>query len=104
MKAAATLAAAALVIATGGAALAQGNSQNAPGQHRVCLVSFSKAGTEANADVTGAKVLPRKAAEAQVNDTTKIYECGDKGSLTEEACNCLNDPNTRATCNQPVMK
>jgi hypothetical protein len=84
------------------AALAQGKSESAPGQDRVCLVTFSKANTSANADVTSAKVLPRKAAEAQESDTMKIYEYGANGELTEEACRCLDDPSTRDTCNQPV--
>ena len=77
-------------------------NENAPGQDRVCLVTFGKTGTTANADVTGAKILPRKAAEAQSSDTMKIYEYGATGELTVAACECLNNPDTRATCDQPV--
>jgi hypothetical protein len=83
-------------------ALAQGNSPDAPGQDRVCLITFNKAGTSANADVTSAKLLPRKAAEAQESDTMKIFEYGANGELTAEACECLDNASTRATCNQPV--
>jgi hypothetical protein len=82
--------------------LAQGQSESAPGQDRVCLVTFNKAGTTANADVTSAKILPRKAAEAQESDTMKIFEYGDNGELTQEACECLNNESTRAACDQPV--
>jgi hypothetical protein len=89
-------------IAVSAPALAQGNSPNAPGQDRVCLITFNKAGTSANADVTSAKLLPRKAAEAQESDTMKIFEYGPNGELTAEACECLDNPLTRAACNQPV--
>ena len=84
-------------------AFGAGNSANAPGQDRVCLITFSQAGTpENNTDVASAKVLPRKAAEAQASDTKKIYEYGANGSLTQEACDCLNNPSTRPTCDQPL--
>ena len=92
------------VLMASGLALAQGNSQNAPGQDRVCLITFNKAGTARNVDLTCAKILPRTAAQAQVNDTTKIYEYGPNGSLTQEACACLDNPATRANCSQPVMR
>ena len=85
-----------------GPVLAQGKSESAPGQDRVCLITFNAPGTEANSAVTTAKVLPRKAAEAQANDTTRIYEYGPGGSLTAEACTCLDNPDTRATCSQPI--
>ena len=90
------------LVAVGGIALAQGNSGNAPGQDRVCLVTFKEAGTTANTAVTGAKILPRKAAEAQASDTKQIFEYGAQGELTVEACACLDDANTRADCKQPV--
>ena len=96
----------AALMATGTVALAQGNSQNAPGQDRVCLVTFSDATAAesgANAGVTSAKILPRKAAEAQENETTKIYEYGTQGELTQEACDCLDNPDTRESCDQPVF-
>lgn len=85
-----------------GSAAAQGKSESAPGQDRVCLITFNAPSTEANTAVTTAKVLPRKAAEAQANDTTRIYEYGPGGTLTAEACDCLDNPDTRATCNQPI--
>lgn len=88
----------------GGSAYAASDkaNANAPGQDRVCLVTFNKAGTSANADVTSAKLLPRKAATSQSSDTKKIYEYGAQGELTQAACDCLNNPSTRATCDQPV--
>ena len=88
----------------GGSAYAASDkaNANAPGQDRVCLVTFSKAGTSANTDVTSAKILPRKAAQAQASDTMKIYEYGAQGELTEAACDCLDNPSTRAKCDQPV--
>ena len=85
-----------------GSVVAQGKSETAPGQDRVCLITFNAPGTEANTAVTRAKVLPRKAAEAQANDTTRIYEYGPGGSLTAEACDCLDNADTRETCNQPI--
>jgi hypothetical protein len=85
-----------------GSAAAQGKSESAPGQDRVCLITFNAPGTEANTAVTTAKVLPRKAAQAQANDTTRIYEYGPGGSLTAEACECLNNPDTRPDCDQPI--
>ena len=85
-----------------GAAVAEGKSDAAPGQDRVCLITFNAAGTEANTAVTQAKVLPRKAAEAQADDTARLYEYGPGGSLTAEACDCLDNPDTRATCSQPI--
>jgi hypothetical protein len=96
------VAAASVAALLAGPALAQGNSESAPGQDRVCLVTFNAAATEQNVDVTGAKVLPRKAAEAQANDTSRIYEYGAGGALTVEACDCLNNPDTRASCDQPL--
>ena len=89
-------------IALTSSAFAQGKSESAPGQDRVCLITFNSPGTEANTAVTSTKMLPRKAAEAQQNDTTRIYEYGPGGAQTAEACECLDDPTTRANCNQPL--
>ena len=104
MKLTFMLAAALALGSASGAAFAASDkaNANAPGQDRVCLVTFSKAGTSANADVTSAKILPRKAAEAQASDTMKIYEYGAQGELTQAACDCLDNPSTRAKCDQPV--
>src|SRR5688572_11574723 len=49
-------------------ALAQGSSQDAPGQDRVCLITWASAAdaaTGADATALSGKYLPRKAAEAQ---------------------------------------
>jgi len=77
---------------------ANGNSANAPGHDRVCLVTFNSESAVAagrNVDVVGTKLLPRKAAQAQEGGASKIFEYG---ANTEQTCNCLNDPSTRATC------
>ena len=93
----------ALLLSVGGAfAASEKANENAPGQDRVCLITFNKAGTSANVDVTSAKVLPRKAAQAQSSDRMKIYEYGANGELTAEACACLDNPSTRESCSQPV--
>lgn len=92
---------AAAVLLTG-SAVAQNNNPNAPGHDRVCLITFNKANTEANVDVVRARLLPRQGASAQVNDLNRIYEYGPGGSLTQETCDCLNNPATRADCSQPL--
>lgn len=86
------------LVASAPLAIAQGNRDNAPGQDRVCLVSFKDEASVsggANVDVVRARYLPRNGAEAQEGGVNKIFEYGDR---TEEVCNCLNDPGTRATC------
>ena len=63
--------AALLALATAPAAFAgpaRGNAQDAPGQDRVCLITWASAAdaaTEADATALSGKYLPRKAAEAQ---------------------------------------
>lgn len=77
---------------------AQGNRDNAPGQDRVCLVTFKDEASVAggaNVDVVSAKVLPRRAAQAQEGGMSRIFEYG---AQTEATCSCLNNPSTRATC------
>lgn len=94
-----TLAVAALSLSVAVSAVeAQGNRDDAPGQDRVCLVEFKDEASVAggaNVDVVRARYLPRNGAEAQEGGVNKIFEYGDR---TEEVCNCLNDPATRATC------
>jgi hypothetical protein len=58
---------AALVAAASPAALAQGNSANAPGHDRVCLVETGTPGSWRDVDIVRTKWLPRKAAEAQAS-------------------------------------
>ncbi len=55
-------------------------------------------------DVVSAKVLPRKAAQAQEGGAARIFSYGDEGALTEEGCDCLDNPDTRAGCDQPVTQ
>jgi hypothetical protein len=81
---------------------AQGESDVPRGQQPACLVTFNKEGTKANADVISAEVLPRKEANAQKSETKKVFEYGENGELTAEACACLGNPATRASCSQPV--
>lgn len=63
----------ALTFATGAIAQnneARGNSANAPGQDRVCLLTFNDAdnvAAGANADIVQAQWLPRRAAEQQAS-------------------------------------
>ncbi|RYG83216.1 MAG: hypothetical protein EON59_13940 [Alphaproteobacteria bacterium] len=73
MKSFALVAVAVSLLGAGTAgASAQGNSANAPGQDRVCLVQSSN-GSFNDADVAGTKWLPRKAAEAQASkDPTNL--------------------------------
>jgi hypothetical protein len=94
----ATLAAACLM-GLAGQATAQGNSANAPGQDRTCLVTTGTAGSFNDADVVDSKWLPRKAAEAQASkspDTMKTFDYSNEPDLigegkqyasAEELCN-----------------
>ena len=80
-------------------ALAQGNKANpaAPGQDRTCLVTTGVPNSWNDADVVGAKWLPRKAAEAQAKKdptTMKTFEYANDSLVTggqyksaEELCN-----------------
>jgi hypothetical protein len=83
-------------------AAAQEATKTPRSQESVCLVTFSKADTKENADVVSAKVMARKEANAQKSETKKVFEYGPNGELTAEACACLDDPATRASCSQPV--
>jgi hypothetical protein len=86
------------LVLTATAVAAQGKRDAAPGQDRVCLITFkNQAAVEggANVDVVRAKILPRKAAEAQEGGEAKIFTYGAETAAT---CECLNNPSTRATC------
>jgi hypothetical protein len=78
-----------------GMAVGQSNNANpnAPGQDRVCLITFGshdQANAGADADIISTKYLPRKAAEAQADfdqgGAVRIYEYGDD---TEQTCDRL---------------
>lgn len=75
---------------------AQSNNANpaAPGQDRVCLVTFEthqQAQAGADADVVSAKVLPRKAAQAQADyeqgGAVRVFEYG---AATKATCERLD--------------
>lgn len=84
----------AMTVASGVATAQSDNANaNAPGQDRVCLISFGnhdQATAGADADIVSTKYLPRKAAEAQADYDTggavRIFEYGD---ATEATCNQL---------------
>ncbi len=83
---------------SGVAVAAQSKRENAPGHDRVCLITFKNEAAVsggANVDVIRAKILPRKAAEAQQGGAAKIFTYGDDTAAT---CECLNNSSTRATC------
>jgi hypothetical protein len=76
-------------------AVAQSNNANpnAPGQDRVCLITFGshdQASAGADADIISAKYLPRKAAESQADfdqgGAVRIFEYGED---TEQTCDRL---------------
>ena len=78
-----------------GVAAAQSNNAtpDAPGQDRVCLITFGsheQATVGADADILSTKYLPRKAAEAQADfdqgGAVRIFEYGDD---TEQTCDRL---------------
>ena len=87
----------ACVAGLAGPAAAQGNSANAPGQDRTCLVTTGTPGSFNDADIVDSKWLPRKAAEAQASkspNTMKTFDYAEDGLVTdgtyasaEELCN-----------------
>lgn len=88
------LTSAAALATPAGFALAESSNanQNAPGQDRVCLITFGtheQATAGGNADIISTKYLPRRAAQAQADydngGAVRIFEYGDS---------------TQATCNQ----
>ncbi len=85
----------ALMLALSGSALAQSNTNNgksadAPGQDRVCLLTFNDAANVqagADADIVKAQWLPRKAAEAQAGQHPERVLGEQFGpQWTEELC------------------
>jgi len=89
--------AAACIVGFAGTAAAQGNSANAPGQDRTCLVTTGTPGSFGDTDIVDSKWLPRTAAEAQASkspDTMKTFDYAGDGLVTggtyasaEELCN-----------------
>jgi hypothetical protein len=91
------------------AATAQtGNSADAPGQDRVCLITWATAAdaaTGADATALNGKYLPRKAAEAQASksggksrvfDYSNSTQAGNTGTYT-----ITNNEEERAFCEGP---
>lgn len=99
MKRTATLFALLLFAAVAAPASAQDNKANpaAPGQDRTCLVTTGTPGSFNDADVTGTKWLPRKAAEAQAAkdpENVRVFDYSSDPLVTngtyasaEELCN-----------------
>lgn len=87
--------AATFVAASATVALAQ--SSTAPGQDRVCLVTSKTPNSFNDADVSGTKWLPRKAAEAQASkdpSTLRVFDyskdplvTGGTYASAEDLCN-----------------
>ena len=77
--------------------LAFAQSSTAPGQDRVCLVTSKTPNSFNDADVSGTKWLPRKAAEAQASkdpSTLRVFDYSNDPLVTggtyasaEELCN-----------------
>ena len=92
-----TVLAAACIIGFCAPVAAQGNSANAPGQDRTCLVTTGTPGSFKDADVVDSKWLPRKAANAQASkspNTMKTFDYAQDPLVTggtyasaEELCN-----------------
>ena len=85
-----------------------GNSADAPGQDRVCLITWANAAdaaTGADATALNGKYLPRKAAEAQASksdgksrvfDYSNSTQAGNTGTYT-----ITNNEEERAFCEGP---
>lgn len=86
----------ALTVALATGAVAQnnnnsGNSANAAGQDRVCLLTFkdeASVAAGANVDIVKAQWMPRKAAEAQASQhSARVLGTQFGPQWTEELCN-----------------
>ena len=96
---------AAAVLALPGAAVGQGNRDNAPGHDRVCLITWptaADAATGADATALDGKYLPRRAAEAQA------AQSGGRSRVFNVSVNTLTgEPRTaeeqRAFCEGPTF-
>jgi hypothetical protein len=90
------------------AAAQSGNSADAPGQDKVCLITWGSAAdaaTGADATALNGKYLPRKAAEAQASksdgksrvfDYSNSTQAGNTGTYT-----ITNNEEERAFCEGP---
>ena len=103
--------AALLALAAAPAALAgpaQGNSQDAPGQDRVCLITWASAAdaaTEADATALSGKYLPRKAAEAQAANSggkSRVFDYSNSTQAVNTGTYVItNNEEERAFCEGP---
>jgi len=96
------------LVAFAGAAAAQGGSADAPGQDKVCLITWANAAdaaTGADATATSGRYLPRRAAEQQaarsggrsrVFDYSNSTQSGNTGTVT-----ITNNEQERAFCEGP---
>jgi hypothetical protein len=87
---------------------AHGNSQDAPGQDRVCLVTWASAAdaaTQADATALSGKYLPRKAAEAQAaqsNGKSRVYDYSNSTQNVNTGNYVITDNESeRAFCEGP---
>ena len=95
-------------LALAGGASAQGNSADAPGQDKVCLITWANAAdaaTGADATAQSGRYLPRRAAEQQaarsggrsrVFDYSNSTQSGNTGTVT-----ITNNEQERAFCEGP---
>jgi hypothetical protein len=102
------LSAAGLALALPAAAQTHGHSADAPGQDKVCLITWGSAAdaaTGADATALNGKYLPRKAAEAQASksggksrvfDYSNSTQAGNTGTYT-----ITNNDEERAFCEGP---
>ena len=96
------------LIALAGTAAAQGQSADAPGQDKVCLITWATAAdaaTGADATALSGRYLPRRAAEQQaarsggrsrVFDYSNSTQTGNTGTFT-----ITNNEQERAFCEGP---
>jgi hypothetical protein len=92
-----------------GAATGQsGNSANAPGQDRVCLITWATpqdAATGADATALEGKYLPRRAAEAQAAQSggrSRVFDYSDRTVTGNTGTfNITNNDQERAFCEGP---
>lgn len=95
-------------LAAAAPAAAQGNSENAPGQDRVCLITWATAqdaATGADATALSGRYLPRRAAEAlaaRSDGRSRVFDYSDRtvtgntGTFT-----ITNNAQERAFCEGP---
>ena len=100
--------AASLLAFAGAAAAGQGNSANAPGQDRVCLITWATpqdAASGADATALEGKYLPRRAAEAQAARSGGRSRVFDYSNSTQNVNTgnyvITNNEQERAFCEGP---